>query len=243
MVWDMANLGFRQVKNSMFPYCQRPGWKVKSSLSIISLNYPLYMTALQIANSRVTLFQSEYTEHYSVSILSLSLTNLLPPWKILNKMKWRAEWDLNNLGRGYFQEKKKKNVKIISDGNQKFYYFSLLWGSQTLMSSFIIHVLRVHYGLSTLLDVKPTKTKREKKTVPAAYPALNWIAVWEMAKYNRIRQGNGVAHAGHMLLKQPEGPWPNISVGRGASGEIKFYPFSLWRLEFIRFQSLLPLGH
>lgn len=108
MVWDMANLGFRQVKNSMFPYCQRPGRKIKSSLSIISLNYPLYMTALQIANSRVTLFQSEYIEHYSVSILSLSLTNLLPPWKILNKMKWRAEWDLNNLGRGYFQEKKKK---------------------------------------------------------------------------------------------------------------------------------------
>lgn len=40
------------------------------------------------------------------------------------------------------------------------------------MSSFIIHVLRAHYGLSTLLDVKPTKIKRETKTVPA-HPALN----------------------------------------------------------------------
>lgn len=137
--------------------------------------------------------------------------------------------------------RKKRTWRLFQRG---IYIFTIFLSCEALDTHVFIYYScsECHYGLSTLFDFKPTKIKRETKTVPA-HPALNWIAVWEMAKYNWTTARQRHSPCRLTLLRQPEGPWPNISVGRGASGEVEFYPSSLWRPEFIRFQSLLPLLH
>lgn len=140
--------------------------------NIISLNNcPLYMTGLQTAN-----FSSDsLCSKVNIQKISLFLyVSVLLIFYLHGKYTAKRNEELSGtciIGERLLPRKKKK-VKIISGGNLHFYYFSLLWGSQTFMSSFIIHVLSACYGLSTLLDFKPTKIKTETKTVPA-HPAPN----------------------------------------------------------------------
>lgn len=163
--------------------CHRPTRKIEKFTNIISLNnYIPNITGLQTLTSVQTYSVHQWIYRMLVCLyLGLSVTNLLPPGKIHNKMKWRAHGIWVIWGEVSPRKKGKGD------------YFRLEFTIFTTFSPFlrfpnihvfICYVLSAYYGLSALLGFKPMKIKTKTKKMVPAHPTLNELRVWETTKYS-----------------------------------------------------------